>query len=105
MRARIMLTAAALVAALSGCAELGVGQDGGAEAEAGVAAATGGEDACGASGLQGLVGTSVGELQAASLPENRRIIFPGMGVTMDFRAERLNVEIGGDDRIARVFCG
>lgn len=63
------------------------------------------EDACGAAARQGLVGTSVGALEAASLPENRRIIFPGMPVTMDYRADRLNVEIGRDDRIARVFCG
>jgi hypothetical protein len=64
-----------------------------------------GEDACGAAGFQSLVGTSVGALDADALPEGRRIIFPGQGVTMDFRAERLNVEIGSDDRVARVYCG
>lgn len=74
--------------------------------EAGAAAAAAvGEDACGAAGFQGLVGTSVGALDADALPEGRRIIFPGQGVTMDFRAERLNVEIGADDRVARVYCG
>lgn len=64
-----------------------------------------GEDACGAAGLQSLVGTSVGTLDPAALPEPRRVIFFGQPVTMDFRAERLNVEIGKDDRVARVFCG
>jgi hypothetical protein len=103
MQARVFLTATALVAALAGCADLGLGQ--GEDAGAGMGAMASGDDACGASGLQGIVGTSVGELQAASLPENRRIIFPGMAVTMDFQAERVNVEIGTDDRIARVFCG
>jgi hypothetical protein len=105
MQARVFLTASALVAALAGCADLGLGQVDGEDAGAGMGAMTSGDDACGASGLQGIVGTSVGELQAASLPENRRIIFPGMAVTMDFQAERVNVEIGTDDRIARVFCG
>jgi hypothetical protein len=62
-------------------------------------------DACGASGRQALVGTSVGELDASALPEPRRVIFPGQPVTMDVRAERLNIEIGPDDRVARVFCG
>jgi hypothetical protein len=33
------------------------------------------------------------------------VIFFGQAVTMDFRAERLNVEIGKDDKVARVFCG
>lgn len=105
MQARTILTASALVAALAGCNV--VATDGGGEDDggAGMAASASDEDACGAAGLQGIVGTSVGELQAASLPENRRIIFPGMAVTMDFQPERLNVEIGSDDRIARVFCG
>ncbi len=63
------------------------------------------EDACGAAGLQTLVGTSVGALDAATLPEPRRIIFPGQAVTLDLLVERLNVEIGPDDLIARVYCG
>ncbi len=62
-------------------------------------------DGCGAAERQALVGTSVGALDSATLPENRRIIFPGQAVTMDFQAERLNVEIGSDDMIARVYCG
>lgn len=86
---------AALLAALAACAP--------GEQTAEVAAASG--DACGAAGRQALVGTSVGALDSATLPENRRIIFPGQAVTRDFQAERLNVEIGADDRIARVYCG
>lgn len=64
-----------------------------------------GENACGAAELQSLVGTSVGSLDPATLPEPRRVIFFGQAVTMDFRADRLNVEIGKDDKVARVFCG
>jgi hypothetical protein len=71
-------------------------------ADAGPAA---GENACGAAELQSLVGTSVGSLDPATLPEPRRVIFFGQAVTMDFRADRLNVEIGKDDKVARVFCG
>jgi hypothetical protein len=105
MQARNILTASALVAALAGCNTLETGEGGAEGAGAGMAASAAGDDACGAADLQGIVGTSVGELQAASLPGNRRIILPGMAVTMDFQPERLNVEIGSDDRIARVFCG
>jgi len=64
-----------------------------------------GGDACGAAARQDLVGQSVAVLNTADLPEGRRIIFPGMAVNMDFQAERLNIEVGQNDRIARVFCG
>lgn len=90
--------AAALLLALAGC--LPAAENAG---ETGPAAAA--QDACGAVALQSLVGTSVGELDPATLPEPRRIIFPGQAVTMDYVEGRLNVEIGADDRVARVFCG
>jgi hypothetical protein len=91
--------ALALLAALAACTP----KEGGTEtADAGPAA---GDDSCGAAELQSLVGTSVGALDPATLPEPRRVIFFGQTVTMDFRAERLNVEIGKDDKVARVFCG
>ncbi len=88
--------AALILAALAACAP---GAPGAPDA------AAGGDDACGAAALQALVGTSVGTLDPAALPDPNRVIFPGQAVTMDFRAERLNVEIGTDDRVARVFCG
>ena len=96
MKKGVALAGAALLATLAACAEQPA-----AEGET----AAGGEDACGAAGLQSLVGTSVGALDASALPEPRRVIFPGQPVTMDFRQERLNVEIGPDDKVARVFCG
>lgn len=77
----------------------------GAEATAEATPPAAGEDACGASGLQSLVGTSVGSLDANALPSPRRVIFPGQAVTMDFRADRLNVEIAPNDKVARVYCG
>lgn len=89
--------AALILAALSACALVESGAPG--------AAVASGDDACGAAGLQTLVGTSVGTLDPAALPDPKRVIFPGQAVTMDFQAERLNVEIGADDQVARVFCG
>ena len=85
-----------LTAGVGACAPLAV------DGEAEVARAG---DLCGAEALQDLVGTSVGALEAEALPEPSRVIFPGMAVTQDFVPERLNVEVGRDDRIAQVFCG
>jgi len=89
---------AALLAALAGCTQM-------AEMAGGAGPAASGEDACGAAARQDLVGTSVGALDPATLPDPNRVIFPGQAVTMDLQAERLNVEIGPDDQVARVYCG
>jgi phage terminase large subunit-like protein len=71
---------------------------------AGTPPAEPGSDACGASGYQSLVGTP---LAAAALPADldARIIRPGMAVTMDFRADRLNIEVNEAGEIVRVYCG
>ncbi len=95
-RAAGWAAALGLTAGLSACAPMAV------DGEADVAQAG---DPCGAEALQDLVGTSVGGLEAEALPEPRRVIFPGMAVTQDFVPERLNIEVGPDDRIARVYCG
>ncbi|MDT1063158.1 I78 family peptidase inhibitor [Paracoccus sp. CPCC 101403] len=63
-----------------------------------------GEDACGASRFQNLVGQPKSVLDGVTLPEGNRVIGPNQPVTMDFRPTRLNVEIGKDGRIARVGC-
>lgn len=63
------------------------------------------EDACGAAGLQGLVGQSEEALATLSLAAPARVIRPGMAVTMDYRAERLNIELDSQGRIIRIFCG
>lgn len=66
----------------------------------------GGEDdtasACGADALQPLVGTQVEEHDFA---DGTRIIPPGTPVTMDFRADRLNVETDEGGTITRIYCG
>ena len=54
--------------------------------------------------LQGLVGQPQSVLVTMLLPAGSRVIGPNDAVTMDFRADRLNVEIGADGRIAKVGC-
>lgn len=64
-----------------------------------------GADACGAGALQGLVGQPSSVLAAMTFPAPTRVITPGMAVTMDFREDRLNIEVNAAEAIARVFCG
>jgi len=61
-------------------------------------------DQCNASSLQGLVGQSGTVLQKMMLPAGTRVINPGDPVTMDFRPDRMNVEIGASGRIEKVAC-
>lgn len=60
---------------------------------------------CGAETLQGLVGRPSLVLETMQFTGPTRVIQPGMPVTTDYRLDRLNIEIGARDRIARVFCG
>ncbi|MDT8858071.1 I78 family peptidase inhibitor [Paracoccaceae bacterium Fryx2] len=63
------------------------------------------ENACGAAALQGLVGQSARVLRTMKFAGPTRIIRPGMGVTMDYSPDRLNIEIDARERISRVSCG
>jgi len=67
-------------------------------------AATPDPDQCGASALQGLVGQPQAVLDTMRFAEGTRIITPGMAVTMDYRPDRLNIEIGDSGLIERVHC-
>ena len=60
---------------------------------------------CGAAGFQGLIGQPEAALSGLTLRPETRIIRPGMAVTMDFREDRLNIEIDAQKRISRIFCG
>jgi len=60
---------------------------------------------CGAAGFQGLIGQPESALSGLTLPQETRVIRPGMAVTMDFREDRLNIEIDAGKRISRIFCG
>ncbi len=37
--------------------------------------------------------------------ERVRVIKPGMAVTMDFRGDRLNIDVDAGNRVTRVHCG
>lgn len=63
------------------------------------------EDACGAAALQGLVGQPRSVLETMRFGQTTRIIEPGMAVTMDYQAARLNIWIAESGRIERVTCG
>jgi outer membrane biogenesis lipoprotein LolB len=97
---RIGITAAAL-ALLAGCMTM--------DEEA----AAPGDDArfaCSADRLGGLVGrqasTELGaEAMRASGARTIRWIQPGMAVTMDYRTDRLNIELDGANRVVALRCG
>ena len=63
------------------------------------------ENACGAADLQSLVGQPAAVLETMRFSQPMRAIRPGMAVTMDYRADRLNIEIDAAERIIRVTCG
>ena len=44
-------------------------------------------------------------LETVKLPVDTRVIGPGMVVTADYRANRLNITIGKLGRIERIYCG
>lgn len=80
-------------------AALGLGLAGCVEGEGPVT------DACGAAGMQSLVGQGRDVLAAMTLPTGSRVIEPGMAVTEDYREDRLNIDLDDQGRIARVWCG
>jgi len=59
---------------------------------------------CGADALQGLVGQPASVLQTMKFGQDTRIIRPDTAVTMDFRPDRLNIDIDRAERISRVYC-
>lgn len=62
-------------------------------------------DQCGASDLQYLVGQRGRVLQGMRFSQDLRVIQPGTAVTMDYRADRLNIRISDRDVIVEVACG
>ncbi|WP_103334266.1 I78 family peptidase inhibitor [Pseudotabrizicola formosa] len=59
---------------------------------------------CGADALQTLVGQPASVLQTMRFAHETRIIRPDTAVTMDYRADRLNIDIDRTERISRVYC-
>lgn len=64
-----------------------------------------GPDACGADGMQDLLGKDRGALAAMTLPAGSRIITPGMAVTEDYSPSRLNIDLDDRGKITGVWCG
>lgn len=60
--------------------------------------------ACQAASFQGLIGQPKAVLGQMLFPAGTRIIGAHDPVTADFNPARLNVEIGHNDRIAKVAC-
>lgn len=62
------------------------------------------EDACGASGYQGLIGKS---LASVTLPafSDARYIGPDSAVTKDYRLDRINFYLDDQGVITRIACG
>lgn len=63
------------------------------------------EDACGAAGLQQLVGQPVGELTSMQLAQPVRVLEPGRVMTLDFQANRITAGVDASGRITRLACG
>jgi hypothetical protein len=60
---------------------------------------------CGAESLQHLVGQSRDAFDAEAIDGPVRVLPPGAMMTMDYRRDRLNVELSEDDQITRIWCG
>ncbi len=81
---------------------------------------TGGEDVskggndvrytCDATRVQGLIGQTATqalgtEAVRGSGSRTMRWIAPGMAVTMDYRTDRLNIHLDGQNKVTRIDCG
>ena len=62
------------------------------------------QDACGMARFQHLIGQPAASIDRATLPPRARIITPGMMVTQDFSAERLNIFTGVDGKVSSMRC-
>ena len=85
----LRLSGLALALALAGCGTAGAPDP----------------DACGAAGMQDLVGRDQAVLAAMTLPAGTRVITPGMAVTEDYSTSRLNIDIDVQGKISGLWCG
>jgi len=65
----------------------------------------GADDTCAAAPYAGLIGQDATALERVSIMREIRIIRPGMAVTRDFRAVRINFDIDVANQISRIYCG
>lgn len=61
-------------------------------------------NACGASKYEGLIGQPAAALDKMTFPAGTRILRPNSPMTMDFRPDRLNIEIGKKGTVTKVSC-
>ena len=52
-----------------------------------------------------LVGTAGADIDRTELPAGARVICHDCVVTMDYRADRLNIDLGADGKVTRLHCG
>lgn len=90
------LSACLSLAALAAC-EPGVGGTKGTYRPA--------EDACGAAGLQMLVGQPLSALTAMSLDQPVRVLKPSQVMTLEYQENRLSATVDEAGRISRLTCG
>ncbi len=64
-----------------------------------------GTAACAAEAYQALLGQAAAEIDRESLPRPHRIFSDTDMVTMDYRADRLNIVHDQDGAVIRVYCG
>ena len=62
-------------------------------------------DTCGAAPHPTLIGQPATALERVLILRPVRVIRPGMAVTQDFRPDRINFDIDGMGRVARIWCG
>ncbi|MBV7407572.1 I78 family peptidase inhibitor [Maritimibacter sp. DP1N21-5] len=72
-----------------------------------VAGATPTDDLCGASQYQDLVGQDEAAVAAAGITpgQKARVFGPDAVLTMDYRSDRINVELDASGKVIRVYCG
>jgi len=95
----LVLTAATLLAACGGGAP--GGRQGGAQSVYSPAAT----DSCGATGYSDRIGRDYKSYDFSAPNRPVRIVGPDTAMTMDYRTDRLNVDIDGRGRITRIWCG
>lgn len=62
------------------------------------------QDTCNANQYGNLIGQDATALEDVLIMRQVRVIRPGQAVTMDFRPERINFNIGADNRISTIAC-
>lgn len=97
-----LIPALLLAAGLAGCT---VGSSVVPPAPALPSVPAGADDTCAAAPYAGLVGQDATALERVEIMREIRIIRPGMAVTRDFRAGRINFDIDVTNRITRIYCG